>query len=109
MARDISDVEKANPNVRQQNDEWRKQRVERGQDPNDAEAFRQHQVAIGAPDPGAGPIRDTAGAATREAEGRRDQVVGSLKEGAGKLLRNEEVAAEGASRRERGSVPRRAD
>lgn len=109
MARDIADVEKQNPNVRQQNDEWRKQRVERGQDPNDAEAFRQHQTAIGAPDPGSGGVRDTAGAARRETEGRRDEVVGSVKEGAGKLLHKDDMAAEGAAQRERGSVSRKAD
>ena len=109
MARDIADVEKANPNVRQQNDEWKKQRVERGQDPNDAEAFRQHQQAIGAPDPGSGAIRDSAGARQRETEGLRDQVKGSLKEGAGKLLRNDQMASEGASQRGRGDVSRKAD
>jgi uncharacterized protein YjbJ (UPF0337 family) len=109
MARDIADVEQANPNVRQQNDEWKKQRVERGQDPNDAEAFRQHQQAIGAPDPGSGAIKDSAGAAKREAEGRRDEVVGSLKEGAGKILRKEDMASEGAAQRQTGSVSRKAD
>ena len=46
MARDISDYEKENPNARQQNDEWRKQRAARGEDPNDAEAYRQHEQAI---------------------------------------------------------------
>jgi uncharacterized protein YjbJ (UPF0337 family) len=109
MARDIADVELQNPNVRQQNDEWRKQRAERGQDPNDAEAFRQHQQAIGAPDPGSGGIRDSAGATKREAEGRRDELGGALKEGVGKVLRNEQTASEGAAQRERGGVSRRAD
>ena len=108
MARDIADVEKENPNVRQQNDEWRKQRVERGQDPNDAEAFRQHQQAIGAPDPGSGGVKDSAGARKRETEGRRDEVVGTLKEGAGKILRKEDMASEGAAQRQSGSVSRKA-
>ena len=109
MARDISDVEKQNPNVRQQNDEWKKLRAERGQDPNDAAAFREHQQAIGAPDPGAAPIRDTAGAARREAEGARDQIAGGIKAGAGRVLRNEGMAAEGDAQRQRGTVSRKAD
>ena len=109
MARDIADVEKENPNVRQQNDEWRKQRVEKGQDPNDAEAFRQHQQGIGAPDPGSGGVKDSAGAKKRETEGLRDQVAGSLKEGAGKVLRKEDMAAEGAAQRQSGNVSRKAD
>ncbi|HEU5317545.1 MAG TPA: hypothetical protein VFX49_15640 [Chloroflexota bacterium] len=109
MARDIKDVEQENPNVRQQNDEWKKQRVERGQDPNDAQAFREHQKGIGAPDPGDAPIRDAQGAAKRETQGMRDEVAGSLKEGAGKVLRNEKLASEGASQRQRGDVSRKAD
>ena len=109
MARDISDVEKQNPNVRQQNDEWKKQRVERGQDPNEAAAFREHQKAIGAPDPGDAPVRDAQGAAKREAHGARDQVVGGIKEGVGKVLRNEGVAAEGEAQKQRGTVSRKAD
>jgi uncharacterized protein YjbJ (UPF0337 family) len=109
MGRDIADYEKENPNARQQQDEWKKQRVARGQDPNDAEAFRQHQQAIGAPDPGSGGIRDSAGAAKRETEGRRDQVAGAVKQGVGRFLRNEQLASDGASQRERGSVSRKAD
>ena len=109
MARDIADVEKENPNVRQQNDEWKKQRAERGQDPNDAAAFREHQKAIGAPDPGDAPVRDKQGAAKRETEGARDQVVGSIKEGVGKVLRNEGVAAEGEAQKQRGTTSRKAD
>ena len=54
MARDVSDYEQENPNARQQQDEWKKQRAARGHDPNDAEAYRQHSQAIGAPNPGAG-------------------------------------------------------
>jgi uncharacterized protein YjbJ (UPF0337 family) len=45
----------------------------------------------------------------REAEGRRDEVVGSLKEGAGKLLRKEGMASEGAAQRQSGSISRKAD
>jgi uncharacterized protein YjbJ (UPF0337 family) len=109
MARDIADVEQQNPNVRQQNDEWKKQRAERGQDPNDASAFREHQKAIGAPDPGEGPIRDSQGAAKREAEGARDQIAGGLKAAGGRVLRNEGIAAEGDAQRQRGTVSRKAD
>ena len=109
MARDIADVEKENPNVRQQNDEWKKLRAERGEDPNDAAAFREHQTAIGAPDPGDAPVRDSQGAAKREAEGRRDQVVGGLKAGVGKVLGKEDLAAEGDDQRQRGSTSRKAD
>jgi len=109
MARDIADVEKQNPNVRQQNDEWKKQRAERGQDPNDAAAFREHQKAIGAPDPGETPIRDTQGAARREAQGARDEVAGGIKAGVGRVLRNDGMAAEGDAQKQRGSASRRAD
>jgi len=109
MARDISDVEKQNPNARQQNDEWKKQRVERGQDPNDAAAFREHQTAIGAPDPGDAAVRDDKGAAKRETEGTRDQIVGSVKSGVGKVLRKDGMAAEGEAQKQRGTVSRKAD
>jgi hypothetical protein len=109
MARDIADVEQQNPNVRQQNDEWKKQRAERGQDPNDAAAFREHQKAIGAPDPGESPIRDRQGAARREAEGARDEIAGSLKSAGGRVLRHEGMAAEGDAQRQRGTASRKAD
>ena len=109
MARDIADAEKNNPNVRQQNDEWKKERVQRGQDPADAAAFREHQKGIGAPDPGEGAIRDTAGAAKRETEGRKDQVAGAIKEGVGKVLRKDDMASEGATQRQSGSTARKAD
>jgi uncharacterized protein YjbJ (UPF0337 family) len=109
MARDIADVEKQNPNVRQQNDEWRKQRVERGQDPNDAAAFREHQKAIGAPDPGDAPVRDTQGAVRREAQGTCDEIAGSIKSGVGKVLRNDRLASEGEAQRHSGDVSRKAD
>jgi hypothetical protein len=41
-----------NPNIYQQYDEWRELRAQNGEDPTDFRAFRQHVVAIGAPDPG---------------------------------------------------------
>jgi uncharacterized protein YjbJ (UPF0337 family) len=109
MGRKIEDYEKENPNVRQQNDEWRKERVARGQDPNDAEAFRQHEQAIGAPDPGAEAIKDPQGAAKREREGVKEEVAGTLKSAAGKFLRNEGLAAEGESERKSGQTSRKAD
>jgi uncharacterized protein YjbJ (UPF0337 family) len=109
MGRTISDYEKENPHARQQNDEWRKQRAARGEDPNDAEAYRQHEQAIGAPDPGAGGVSDPQGASRREAEGTKDELVGSLKAGAGKLLRNEGMAAEGEAQKQAGQASRKAD
>jgi uncharacterized protein YjbJ (UPF0337 family) len=109
MARNIEDYEKENPNVRQQNDEWRKERVARGQDPNDAEAFRQHEMAIGAPDPGTGGVKDPQGAAKRESEGVKDEVAGTLKTAAGKVLRNEGLEAEGEAQRKAGQTSRKAD
>ena len=109
MARDIADYEKENPNARQQHDEWRKQRAARGQDPNDAEAYRQHEQAIGAPDPGAGGVKDPQGAAKREGEGAKDELAGALKAGAGKVLRKEGLAAEGEAQRKAGQAARKAD
>ena len=109
MAKDIGSAEQDNPNIRQQNDQWRKERVARGQDPNDAEAFRQHEQAIGAPDPGEGKVSDPQGAAAREATGTRDEVVGNVKKVAGKVLRNEQLAAAGEAQRQSGNVSRRAD
>ena len=109
MARDIKDYEQENPNARQQQDEWKKQRAARGQDPNDAEAYRQHSQAIGAPDPGAGGVKDPQGAAKRETEGVKDEVAGTLKAGAGKVLRNEGLAAEGEAQRQAGQASRKAD
>ena len=109
MTRSISDYEKENPNARQQQDEWKKQRAARGEDPNDAEAYRQHEQAIGAPDPGAGGVSDPQGAAKRETEGVKDEVVGTLKAGAGKVLRNEGLAAEGEAQKQAGQASRKAD
>jgi hypothetical protein len=50
-----------NPNIRQQYDEWREQRAAAGEDPTDYNAFRDHLMAIGAPDPGAEEIADFVG------------------------------------------------
>jgi hypothetical protein len=48
----FQDLAAENPNIRQQYDEWRDLRTQRGEDPSDWSAFRQHVIAIGAPDPG---------------------------------------------------------
>ena len=54
------DVEVQNPNIREQYDTWRREREQKGEDPADYQAFRQHVMAIGAPDPGEQPIEDAA-------------------------------------------------
>ena len=50
-----------NPNIRQQYDDWRTQRAEKGQDPTDWDEFRSLVKYIGAPDPGARPPDDFVG------------------------------------------------
>lgn len=52
------DVEVQNPNIREQYDTWRREREQKGESPSDYQAFRQHVMAIGAPDPGDQPIED---------------------------------------------------
>lgn len=47
-----------NPNIRQQLVEWRMARLNNSEDPFDYEAFRQHLMAIGAPDPGEQEVDD---------------------------------------------------
>src|SRR5262249_15929647 len=49
----IAQLETANPNIRQQLDDWLTERLPNGQDAFDYAAFRQHLIGIGAPDPGA--------------------------------------------------------
>lgn len=48
----LADLARDNPNIREQYDEWREIRSERGEDASDWAAFRQHLQALGAPDPG---------------------------------------------------------
>jgi hypothetical protein len=48
----LADLESDNPNIAQQREEWRKERGQNNEDPNDYAAFREHLMAIGAPDPG---------------------------------------------------------
>jgi hypothetical protein len=48
----MADLEADNANIRQQCEEWRQQREQNNEDGNDYQAFREHLMAIGAPDPG---------------------------------------------------------
>jgi hypothetical protein len=48
----LTELEADNPNIRQQLEEWRKEREANGEDPADYAAFRQHLLHLGAPDPG---------------------------------------------------------
>ena len=57
----FADLAADNPNIRAQYDEWRNARAANGEDAADYEAFRQHLIAIGAPDPGAAQISDFVG------------------------------------------------
>ena len=50
-----------NPNIRQQYDDWRNERVAKGEDPTDWQAFRELVQYLGAPDPGARPPDDFVG------------------------------------------------
>lgn len=49
------DLSNANPNIIMQSADWHGLRRDRGEDPNDYQAFRQHIIALGAPDPGDTP------------------------------------------------------
>jgi hypothetical protein len=57
----FEDLAQDNPNIRGQYEEWRQLRSERGEDPTDYQAFRQHVIALGAPDPGDQEIDDFVG------------------------------------------------
>jgi len=57
----FQDLMADNPNLRQQYDEWRDLRTQKGEDPTDYAAFRKHVMAIGAPDPGESEIDDFVG------------------------------------------------
>ena len=52
MAATLSELEQQNPNIRSQVQVWQRERTNNGQSPTDWSAFRQHAMAIGAPDPG---------------------------------------------------------
>lgn len=60
-----------NPGLRQQYDEWREQRAQNGEDPTNYQAFRQHVIALGAPDPGTQEIDDFVGDDFRAAHPER--------------------------------------
>jgi hypothetical protein len=57
----FQDFAAENPNLRQQYDEWREQRTQNGEDPTDYQAFRQHVIDLGAPDPGEQELDDFVG------------------------------------------------
>ncbi|HEV8637260.1 MAG TPA: hypothetical protein VG370_23825 [Chloroflexota bacterium] len=48
----VAELEQQNPNIRRQYETWRRERVDKGEDQYDYQAFRKHVMAIGAPDPG---------------------------------------------------------
>ena len=52
MPATLSDLQQQNPNIRSQIQVWQRERANNDQSPADWEAFRQHAMAIGAPDPG---------------------------------------------------------
>ena len=57
----FASLTEANPNIRQQYDDWRNERAAKGEDPTDWQAFREFVTYIGAPDPGAAPPDDFVG------------------------------------------------
>ena len=57
----FQDLTNHNPNIRQQYDEWRGLRAQNGEDSTDYQAFRQHLLGMGAPDPGEQEIDDFVG------------------------------------------------
>lgn len=67
----FAEIEAANPNIREQYDTWRGLRAERGEDPTDYQAFRQHVMAIGGPDPGVDEVSDFVGDDFRAEHGER--------------------------------------
>ncbi len=48
----LTDMERENPNIRQQMEEWQNQRLQHKELSRNWEDFRRHVFAIGAPDPG---------------------------------------------------------
>ena len=57
----FAELMEQNPNIRQQYDDWRTQRAQKGQDPTDWDEFRSFFTYIGAPDPGSRPPDDFVG------------------------------------------------
>lgn len=56
-----AELSEQNPNFQQQYQEWRQVRAQNGENPDDYQAFRQHLIFLGAPDPGDQPPDDWAG------------------------------------------------
>jgi len=56
-----------NPNIREQADTWREQRAANGENAAWWPDFRQHVLALGAPDPGEEPPDDWVGPDYQEA------------------------------------------
>lgn len=54
----FADLATDNPNIRNQYDDWRSQRLQAGNEATDYQAFRQHLIASGAHDPGEREIDD---------------------------------------------------
>jgi hypothetical protein len=75
MPATLSDLEQQNPNIRSQIQEWQSDRASNGENPTDWEAFRQHAVAMGAPDPGPEAPREFMQSAAGSAAGG---IVGKL-------------------------------
>lgn len=48
----LTDLEQQNPNIQQQMEEWQQQRLQNKELSRNWEDFRQHVIALGAPDPG---------------------------------------------------------
>ncbi len=57
----FQDMMQTDPDIRSEYDTWREQRAQNGEDATDWDAFREHLVAIGHPDPGHRPPDDWVG------------------------------------------------
>ena len=57
----FADLSADNPEIRGQYDAWREARAQNGEDPTDYQAFREHVLSLGAPDPGEAEIDDFVG------------------------------------------------
>src|ERR671925_129615 len=101
MAKSIEDAQRENPNLQQQHDEWRQARQQKGEDPNDTGAFRQHEQAIGAPDPGEamGAGQSTSpqpqGGPSQGAGNVKDQVAQGVQEAVGRATGKGQSQTEG--------------
>lgn len=57
----FEDMQQQDPEIRYEYDVWRDLRAQNGEDPADWDAFREHLIAIGHPDPGGRPPEDWVG------------------------------------------------